>query len=76
MKPLNTEEMSKITNLRTGKDTVVRGQVWFRIDAFEYKVSPYGLQGDYDKSSYFVSRDEVKEMVEFAKSPEFALYNK
>ena len=48
--------------LRLGNwdEVVIDGAVWLRMPG-EFKVSPWGLQGNYDKDCYWVSEAELTE---------------
>jgi hypothetical protein len=41
-------------------EMVIDGEVWTRFADFEeFKVSPHGKSGDYDRDAYYVSDDEL-----------------
>jgi hypothetical protein len=42
-------------------ERVIRGAVWTKFsDSREFKVSPHGLQGDYDRDAYWVPYEDLK----------------
>lgn len=55
---LSPADVSKLKKLRNMGEHTIDGEVWTKMDE-EFKVSPHGLKGDYDKGCRWVSFDEV-----------------
>jgi len=59
-KPTPTQA-TQLLRLAEGEELVVEGEVWTRFDD-EFKVSPHGEAGDYDKDCAWVDRADVREV--------------
>jgi hypothetical protein len=58
-----TNNAVALLRLRNFDERVIDGAVWTRQDG-EFKVSPHGLTGDYDRDCFWVPR---KDVADFAK---------
>jgi len=57
---MSTDPAAALLRLGNWDEAVIDGVVWTRQDD-EFKVSPYGLQGDYDRGCYWVPRKGIRE---------------
>ena len=60
VKPTPTEA-AQLLRLAEGAELVIAGEVWTRFDD-EFKVSPHGEAGDYDKDCAWVDMADVREV--------------
>jgi len=54
--------LEKILSMKDGDEVVIGSAVYTRLDTFdgrEWKVSPFGLTGDYDKGCYWINSEEL-----------------
>lgn len=57
---MNSSDKKKLKKLGDMQECVIAGSIWtYFADDKEFKVSPYGLKGDYDKNCYWVSYSEI-----------------
>ena len=58
MKDSDKKNLNKLADMA---EYIIDGNVWTKFsDDKEFKVSPYGLKGDYDKDCYWVSYSEIR----------------
>jgi len=74
--PVNT--LDKIAKLKEGDEVVINGILYTRLDSDEikeWKVSPYGLIGDYDQACYWLDSesllDELVNTTDLTRPPVF-----
>ena len=59
---MSPENIKALRDLRDTCEHVVDGVVWLKCELFqEFKVSPYGLEGDFDRDAYWVSFEDIYE---------------
>lgn len=71
--------LDKVASLKDGQEIVISGIVYTRLDDIddskEWKVSPYGLIGDYDKACYWLDSeslvDELMHTTDLTRPPVF-----
>ena len=57
---LTTKEVKRLRRLGNMGETEVGGHLWTKFsDSKEFKVSPFGTAGDFDRGAYWVSYDEL-----------------
>ncbi len=61
---LTKNDVKALRRLADMGERVINGEVWTKFsESKEFKVSPKGAEGDYDTGCYWVSYDELKEVV-------------
>ena len=59
MKP---ENIRKLRALNDCEEVEIDGAIWLRLtDTNEWKVSPHGKQGDFDRDAFFVEDEEIED---------------
>lgn len=60
---MTNEDKNKLKRLRDMGEYVIDGKLWTKLNNDqEFKVSPHGLKGDYDKDCYWVDFEELDEV--------------
>lgn len=57
---LTVKETKRLRRLGDMGETEIAGHLWTKFsDSKEFKVSPFGNEGDYDRGAYWISYDEL-----------------
>lgn len=57
---MTSKDKNKLKSLRDMGEHVINGELWTKFENDgEFKVSPYGLKGDYDRNCYWVDFEDV-----------------
>lgn len=57
---LTEKEVKRLRRLGDMGETTIDGHLWTKFsDSKEFKVSPFGNEGDFDREAYWVSYDEL-----------------
>lgn len=59
---MKAEDINKLRALKDGEEAEIDGAIWLRLASTnEWKVSPHGKQGDFDRDCSFVEDDELED---------------
>ena len=57
---MTNEDKNKLKRLRDMGEYAICGELWTKFESNrEFKVSPHGLKGDYDKDCYWVDFEDA-----------------